>query len=171
MEIPCGPLINWKNKKVTEEAISKIKEAAKKNNCVFVRIRPQLTASSENLKLLEDLGLKKSPMHLAAEHTVMIDLTSSEEELLAKMRRQTRYEVRRADTLGIKVTKDNSEEIFKEFHSVQVETAKRQNFIPPNLKVLMAEREAFGKNITIYTAKTAEGEIIAYGMMIWDGLE
>ena len=171
LEIPCGPLINWKNKKVTEEAISKIKEAAKKNNCVFVRIRPQLTASSENLKLLEDLGLKKSPMHLAAEHTVMIDLTSSEEELLAKMRRQTRYEVRRADKLGIKVTKDNSEEIFKEFHSVQVETAKRQNFIPPNLKVLMAEREAFGKNITIYTAKTAEGEIIAYGMMIWDGLE
>ena len=35
----------------------------------------------------------------------------------------------------------------------------------------MAEREAFGKNITIYTAKTAEGEAIAYGLMIWDGLE
>lgn len=171
LEIPCGPLINWKDKKVAKETIASIAEVAKKNNCVFVRIRPQLTASSDNSKLLEDLGLKKSPMHLAAEHTVMIDLTSSEEDLLSKMRRQTRYEVRRAEKLGIKVTKDNSEEIFKEFHDVQVETAKRQNFIPPNLKVLMAEREAFGKNINIYTAKTAEGEVIAYGMMIWDGQE
>ncbi|MBQ3464687.1 peptidoglycan bridge formation glycyltransferase FemA/FemB family protein [Candidatus Saccharibacteria bacterium] len=171
LEIPCGPLIDWKDEKVAKEAVNKITEVAKKNNCVFVRIRPQLTASVENSKLLEDLNFKKSPMHLAAEHTVMIDLDKPEDELLARMRRQTRYEVRRAEKLGIKVTKDNSEEIFKEFHATQVETARRQNFIPPNLKVLMAEREAFGDNITIYTAKTAEDEVIAYGMMIWDGNE
>ena len=74
----------------------------------------------------------------------MLDLKRSEAELLADMRRQTRYEVRRADKLGVVVEKSNSEEIFKEFHRVQLKTAKRQGFVPPNLKVLMAEREAFG---------------------------
>ena len=87
------------------------------------------------------------------------------------MRRQTRYEVRRAGKLGIKVRKDNSEEIFKEFHKVQVETAKRQGFVPPSLKVLLAEREAFGDNISVYVAETAEGEAIAYGLIIKDGRE
>lgn len=171
LEIPCGPLTDWSNTKNLQKIISTIKYIAEKEKCVFVRMRPQLPASSKNLALLGKLGLKKSPMHLAAEHTVMINLNKSEEELLAEMRRQTRYEVRRADKLGIKVVADNSEQAFKEFHKVQAETAKRQNFIPPNLKTLLAEREAFLDNATIYIAKTAEGEKIAYGLIIRDGKE
>ena len=171
LEIPCGPLLDWKNKTSVKKAFEKIKEIAKREKCIFVRIRPQLLATAENLKLLEELGLKKSPMHLAAEHTVIIDSTKKEDELLANMRRQTRYEVRRAEKQGIKVIKDNSEAIFKEFHQVQSETAKRQGFIPPNLKTLLAEKEAFGDNIQIYVAETKDGEKIAYGMMICSGKE
>ena len=171
LEIPCGPLADFKNKKTAEVIIRKISEIAKAEKCVFVRIRPQLSANPENSKRLEELGLKESPMHLAAEHTVMIGLDVPEEEMMARMRRQTRYEVRRADKLGIKVKKSNSKEMFKEFHAVQMETAKRQNFIPPSLEVLMAEREAFGDDIQIYVAKTLEDEPVAYGLIIGDGRE
>jgi lipid II:glycine glycyltransferase (peptidoglycan interpeptide bridge formation enzyme) len=86
------------------------------------------------------------------------------------MRRQTRYEVRRADKVGINVEKSSDEEIFKEFHQIQTETAKRQNFVPPNLKTLLAEKEAFGKNIVIYKA-TLENEPVAYGLIIKNGKE
>ena len=177
LEIPCGPLIDWQDSKLTKKCFDKIREIAKTEKCVFVRIRPQLAASSKNLKILEGLELKKSPMHLAAEHTVMIDLSKTEEELLACMRRQTRYEVRRADKFGITVTRDNSEELFREFHKVQVATAKRQGFVPPDLKTLLAEREAFGDNIWIYVARAKaeegekEGAAIAYGLIIGNGLE
>ena len=171
LEIPCGPLLDYKDKKTVKVVFEKIAEIAKKEKCVFVRVRPQLLNTPENLKLLAELGLKKSPMHLAAEHTVIIDLTKPEDELLANMRRQTRYEVRRAAKQGITVEKSQSEEIFKEFRKVQAETAKRQGLVPPNLKTLMAEREAFGDNIAIYVAKTDEGKPIAYGMIIKDGKE
>ena len=171
LEIPCGPLIDWKNKKSAKEIFEKISETAKKEKCVFVRIRPQLIKDTETMQLLKDLGLKIAPMHLAAEHTVIIDLRKTEDELLADMRRQTRYEVRRALKQGIIVEKDNSEEIFKEFRKIQASTAKRQGFVPPNLKTLLAEREAFGNQIAIYTAKTSEGKPIAYGMIIKDGKE
>ena len=167
-EIPCGPLTD---KKAVKAVFDEIIKTGKSEHCVFVRVRPQLRATENNLKLLADLGLKKSPMHLAAEHTVVLDLTKSEDELLADMRRQTRYEVRRSLKQGITVTKDDSEEIFKEFHRVQSETAKRQGFVPPNLNTLLAEREAFKGNINIYVAKTAEGEPIAYGMIIKSGKE
>lgn len=169
LEIPCGPLIDWEDKKIVRDVLDRIHKIATEEKCVFVRIRPQLIASAENLRLLENLGLKKSPMHLAAEHTVIINLTESEENLLADMRRQTRYEVRRASKLGITVEKSRTEEIFKEFHKIQVETAKRQNFVPPDLKTLMAERENLDSEI--YIAKTAEGEPIAYGLIIKDGKE
>ncbi len=171
LEIPCGPLLDWDNKKVVQAVFDEIKKIAKREKCVFARIRPQLIDNAKNLKALAELGLKKAPMHLAAEHTVIIDLTQPEDKLLGNMRRQTRYDVRRAGKLGIKVEKANSETIFEEFYKVQADTAKRQNFIPPNLKTLLAEREAFDKNITIYVAKTNEGEPIAYGMIIKAGKE
>lgn len=171
LEIPCGPLTDWNDKKAVKAVFDEIIKTGKSEHCVFVRVRPQLRATENNLKLLADLGLKKSPMHLAAEHTVVLDLTKSEDELLADMRRQTRYEVRRSLKQGITVTKDDSEEIFKEFHRVQSETAKRQGFVPPNLNTLLAEREAFKGNINIYVARTAEGEPIAYGMIIKSGKE
>ncbi len=171
IEIPCGPLIDWKDKSIVEEVFGKIRETAKKEKCVFARIRPQLIQTPDNKRLMSSLGLVESPMHLAAEHTVMIDLTIPEEALLANMRRQTRYEVRRAEKQGIKVTCNNSEELFREFHQVQAETAKRQGFVPPSLKVLLAEREAFHENAMIYVATTAEGEKIAYGLIIKEGEE
>lgn len=171
MEIPGGPLINWKIEKQVEQAKEIIVKTAKENRCVFVRLRPMLMANSLNLNILKRFGARKSPMHLAAEHTVILDLTKSEETILAEMRRQTRYEVRRADKLGIKVEKGNSKELFEEFHQIQKATALRQHFVPPDLKTLMAEREAFGKNATIYIAKTPEGEPIAYGLILVDGEE
>ena len=184
LEIPCGPLLDWNDAKLVGEVFAKIREVAKAEKCVFVRIRPQLYANDENLKLLAGLGLVKSPMHLAAEHTVMIDLKKSEEEIMAGMRRQTRYEVRRADKYGITVDFNNSEELFQEFHQIQLETAKRQDFVPPSLKVLLAEREAFSDKIWIYVARTGEskearekfpecepGEPIAYGLIIGDEKE
>ena len=171
LEIPCGPLLDWNNKKLSKDVFDKISEIGKREKCIFVRIRPQLNGSPENLKKLADLKLEKSPMHLAAEHTVMIDLRKTEDELLADMRRQTRYEVRRAEKLNIHVDKSNSLEVFKEFHSVQTETAKRQNFVPPSLKTLLAEREAFGDDIMIYVAKNEDDKPIAYGMIIRGGKE
>lgn len=171
MEVPCGPLLDWKNLEEAKQILEQITKKAKEHHCVFVRMRPQLLGTPENLELLKKLGLKKSPMHLAAEHTVIIDLKQSEEDLMSKMRRQTRYEVRRGEKLGIKVTKSNSEQVFRDFHATQTQTARRQNFIPPDLKTLLAEREAFGDNILIYTAETKEGEKIAYGMVIKDGKE
>ena len=171
LEIPCGPLMDWQDKKTVSKVFKEITEVAKKEKCVFVRIRPQLINNEKNLALLEKLDLRKSPMHLAAEHTVIIDLKKSEEILLAEMRRQTRYEVRRAIKQEIVVTKDNSETLFREFHKVQDDTAKRQGFVPPSLKVLLAEREAFLDKAEIYVASTKEGEKIAYGLIIKDGKE
>ena len=171
LEIPCGPLLDWTDKNAVKTIINKISEIAKKERCVFVRIRPQLISTTENISLLKKLGFKKSPMHLAAENTVLIDLTKTEEELLAGMRRQTRYDVRRAEKMGIKITKSDDEDVFRDFHKVQLDTAKRQGFVPPSLKALLAEREAFMPNIAIYAATTDKDELIAYGMIIGSGEE
>lgn len=171
LELPGGPLVDWHNSSSTNRLFAEIRQLAKKERCVFVRLRPQLSRNAAHEQLMVSLGAKDAPMHLHAEHTVILDLTKSEEELLAEMRRQTRYEVRRQDKFGITVENSNSEELFRDFHQVQLETAKRQNFVPPNLDMLMAERTAFKDQATIYLAKSRENEPIAYGLILKSGLE
>ena len=171
LEVPGGPLVDWEDPAVVAEAKRIMVQTGKKHHCAFVRFRPQMLDNKKNREILTSIGAKKSPMHLAAEHTVIIDLTQSQEDLLANMRRQTRYEVRRATKLGLKVEKSNTEEIFEEFHKVQSATAERQHFVPPDLKTLLSEREAFGDNAQIYVARSVDGLPIAYGLILIDGDE
>lgn len=169
LEVPGGPLLDWQDQAAKTAAFAKIREIATREQCVFVRLRPQLRI--EQQQLLDGLDLKKAPMHLHAEHTIILDLTKSEDELLAEMRRQTRYDVRRSAKLGMTVEWRNDAEIFAEFHQVQSQTATRQHFYAPDLKMLEAEREAFGEEARIYIAKSAEGEPVAYGLFLANGPE
>ena len=167
LEIPGGPILNWKNKPLVEKVFKKIEEIGKENHCVFIRFRPQLLNTEENRTLLKDLRLVEAPMHLHAQDTVIIDLEKSEENLLMDLRRQTRYEVRRAEKLNLKVIEDSSIENFQDFHKVQVETAKRQNFVPPDEKTLLSEREAFSpNNLKLYVVKTEDEKPVAYGLIL-----
>jgi lipid II:glycine glycyltransferase (peptidoglycan interpeptide bridge formation enzyme) len=169
MEIPGGPLWDAKVSGGDKFIFSEIRQIAEDNSCVFVRFRPQL--SSDNTARIESLGAKKAPFHLHAEHTTILDLTKSEEDLLSRMRRQTRYEVRRADKLGIQVDFSSSNKAYEEFYELHSATARRQSFIPPSRELLFAEKEAFGSQARLYAAKSAEGETIAMGLVIIYGEE
>lgn len=171
LEVPGGPLLDWSDEGEVRRVFDRIRAIGRSENCVFVRVRVQEYKGSSAEKQLERLGLRLSPMHLHAEHTVMIDLSPSEDQLLTNMRRQTRYEVRRAGKLGIEVEYGRTEELFREFHEVQVQTAERQHFVPPDLATLLAEREAFGDNARLYVARSAEGQAIAYGLVLIEGRE
>ena len=181
LEIPGGPNINWHDQKSRKNTLSRIRAIAHENHCVFIRLRPNLLDTPEHRALLEKSGLHLAPMHLSAENTIFLDLTKPAETLLAEMRRQTRYEVRRAEKLALSVESSSDESAFRTFHSVQLATARRQNFIPPDLATLLAEHQAFGANALIYTVCTPKDtEItqksqtypksspIAYGLILID---
>ncbi len=171
LEIPGGPILDWDHEPdCVHEFMDEIRKVAEQEDCVFVRMRPNIPDSFEHRKQIEDLGLVASPMHLHAEHTVMIDLRQSEEELLKNMRRQTRYEVRRADKLGIQVSFDTSKHAFSEFYNLQLETAKRQDFIPSTRNFIMAQHDAFADAARIYTA-TLDGRPLAKGLIIMQNPE
>lgn len=171
LEIPGGPLLDWQNSNLVRDFFQKTRQIAKAEKCVFARFRPQLEQSASHLKLLKATGAKPAPFHLHAEHTVIIDLTKSETELLKNMRRQTRYEVRRAQKLGINVSSSLKKSDFEKFHQTQAETAARQHFIPPELSDLMAYHQVFKQNARLYVAKTSQGEPIAYGLILVCGHE
>lgn len=161
LEIPGGPLLsNYDLVSLWKQAVLLMKQVAEKENCVFIRIRPQVPDISTGLPrpavggprndLFRLLGFRAAAMHLHAELTRVLDLTKTNEELLAQMRKSARYEIRRALKLGIKVEQSDDENLVDEFVELQTETAKREGFVAFSRKYLLEQFRAFKKTGSVF---------------------
>lgn len=172
LTVPGGPIINWQNKKIVNQFVEEIKRIAKEEKCVFIRVRPQLASDDFSKKLFSDLGFKNAPMHLHAELTSQLDITPPEELLLANMRKATRYEIKKAISLGIKIEVSNDAKTIQEFYDLQLQTARRQKFVPFSYKFLSEQFKIFLENNqgVLYSAKF-EDKLLAQAFIIFYGTE
>lgn len=172
LTVPGGPIINWQDKDLINAFANQIKQLAKESNCVFVRVRPQLKADDFSKNLFKNLGFIKAPMHLHAELTSQLDITKTEEELMTQMRKGTRYEVRKAIKEAIKITSSKNESEIKKFYDLQIETAKRQKFVPFSYKFLYEQFKVFAENgnALLYKAEF-ENKLLAQAFVIFYGKE
>lgn len=170
LTVPGGPIIDWADKTLVETFVEEVKRIAKEEACVFVRVRPQIFETEKNNKIFADLGFKNAPMHLHAELTHQLDLARSKDELLADMRKTTRYEIRQALKLGVKITISTNKDDIDEFYKLQKETAKRQGFVEFEKNFLQKQFEVFASDnqAVLYTAylgkkKLTQAFVIFYG--------
>jgi lipid II:glycine glycyltransferase (peptidoglycan interpeptide bridge formation enzyme) len=135
-------------------------------------MRPQLPDTETSRKTVREIGFRDAPMHLEAELTSQLDLTPSEAMLLSNMRKTTRYEIRRAEKLGISVTKTTDTAAIGGFHALQLETARRQNFTPFSYPYLSEQFRSFADHgmAMLYSA-TYQGNLLAQAFMIFYGSE
>ncbi|MEM6997815.1 MAG: peptidoglycan bridge formation glycyltransferase FemA/FemB family protein [Patescibacteria group bacterium] len=172
LEIAGGPLLDWSDQQLIEIAVEEIRRIAVVHNCVYVRIRPQVTSTDELLGHMKSTGFRLSQMHLNAQDTSMIDLSQSEDQLLANMRKKTRYEVRQAEKKNVVVSIDSSLDSYDQFLNLQIETAQRQNYVIGSTETLKSEYEHFmnGGMVAIYHAH-ADGVLLASAMIVSFGEE
>lgn len=170
LEVPGGPLLDWSDQALTKDVTTHLREVARQQHCVFVRIRPQLTDSAEARRSLAQAGYRVAPMHLHAEHTNILDLAPSEETLLKNMRQQTRYEVRKSQKLGIVVSELTGAGAMQQFIDVQKATAARQGFVPSSPAFLSSLGEQFGDGLHLYKAE-CDGQLLNLAIVLHYGQE
>lgn len=111
--------------------IDSLKKIAKEQNCLFIKLEPNVSPHSQTHEFLIETGCRPG-RPLFTRYTFQIDLTRSEEELLAQMKEKTRYNVRLAQKSGVSVQEDNSPEAFATYLGLTHETTKRQGFYAHN---------------------------------------
>lgn len=172
LTVPGGPIIDWTNKEIIKAFANQIKIIARENNCVFVRVRPQLESDEFSENLFNNLGFVKAPMHLHAELTSQLDITKPEEELMTQMRKTTRYEVKKAMKENIKITTSSDEKDVQKFYDLQIETAKRQKFVPFSYKFLYEQFKVFAAKDQALLYKAQFGnKLLAQALVIFYGKE
>lgn len=157
--IPNGPVVKGTQQfqenttlvaPITQEIIKYCKKHIANINTHFIRMDPLIILSPENIASLENIGLRKSSTYVQPEKTILLDLTKTEEQLLAEMGTTTRYGVKKGAKDGITVIRSVEDKDFDTFWTMYQETVKEKQFVSYPKKYYYAQFATF-KNSGKYT--------------------
>jgi lipid II:glycine glycyltransferase (peptidoglycan interpeptide bridge formation enzyme) len=80
---------------------SEIDSVSKQNHAIFLKLEPDLW--NDQKPETGSVTLRTSPHNIQPPRTIIVDITDSEEEILARMKQKTRYNIRLAEKRGVTV--------------------------------------------------------------------
>jgi len=148
--VPHGPVSKAQNPQLLLNVYGlltkHLKKIAHAEGFWFIRLAPSLPATPEHLALFQTLRFRQSPIYMHAETMWALDITKAEDELLADMRKTTRYLIRKAIKDEIKVIEKNDEQSVTDFWEIYQTTFTRENFTPFSRRFISGEFHAFKKS-------------------------
>lgn len=185
---PRGPLLDYENEKAAKEQmqmfLEEAKQIAKKEKAVFLRIDPLLDRHIQydgQLSMHRSsgdpfLGFRPVLYGFQPQHTLVLDLKKSEEELLREMKPKGRYNIKIAEQKGVKIREidDSNSKNFAHdldtFYDLILQTTSRDNFSGHNKNFYKNFLETLkpAKKNTLYLAQY-NGKIIAGILMTFFG--
>jgi peptidoglycan pentaglycine glycine transferase (the first glycine) len=140
---PKGPLLGWTNESLRNHVLNDLQSFAKKQGAIFLKMDPDIILGTgipqgENESVdtggqaigtdLKKRGWKYSSDQIQFKNTVLIDLSPTEEELLARMKQKTRYNIRLAEKKGVTLRIGTSTD-FDMLYKMYAETSLRDGFV------------------------------------------
>ena len=140
---PKGPLLDWQDGALRTRVLAEMIRDARKKGAIFLKIDPEVllgtgvpgseddAADPTGKQVVSELraqGWVFAPDQIQYRNTVMMDLTRSEDELMAGMRQKCRYNVRLASRRGVLVRRGETAN-FEQLYRMYAETSARDGFV------------------------------------------
>ena len=140
---PKGPLLDWTNEPLRIRVLNDLQSFARKQGAIFLKMDPDVIlgtgipssaqdgSQSSGQAVMSELtrkGWRNSSDQIQFRNTVLIDLVSSEQELLARMKQKTRYNIRLAEKKGVTL-RIGTQEDFGMLYKMYAETSVRDGFV------------------------------------------
>ncbi len=154
---------SWKN------SINFLQKTARESHASFFRVSPPIDDSTENRGLLRSLGMHPAAVHeVDAQRCWVLDITPSEETILAGMRKTTRYEIKRAMKEGVVAETSEEPKRLQPFFDLYKLTATRHGFVPHT--GIREEFEVFSReHRAILLTGRHDGKITAAAIVLFVG--
>jgi len=142
MYAPRGPLLDWNNQELCGRVLRDMQTHARQAGVLFLKIDPEIPVGygvpkteyacanptgMETSAWLTDNGWRCSTEQVQFRNTVVIELTRSEDEILASLKQKTRYNIRLATRKGVAVRAGYPTDI-DTLHRMYVGTSMRDGF-------------------------------------------
>ena len=140
---PKGPLLDWTNEPLRTRVLNDLQSYAKKQGAIFLKMDPDVVlgtgvpASEDDvvdangqlvMNELKRRGWEYASDQIQFKNTVVIDLNSTEEEMLARMKQKTRYNIRLAEKKSVNLRVGTKGD-FPMLYKMYAETSVRDGFV------------------------------------------
>ncbi len=127
--VPKGPVVDWERTGRARSVLQEVVTQARKRRAIFLRIEPGLLEEEVPTlsALMHEAGFWPVDRAIQPRRTILLDISGSEEEILARMKQKTRYNIRLAGRKGVKVRQGGPDEV-SVFCSLAEATGERNRF-------------------------------------------
>jgi peptidoglycan pentaglycine glycine transferase (the first glycine) len=172
---PKGPLLDWAEPVLRSKVLGDLQRFARQQSAIFLKLDPDVVlglglpgtesdqpdAVGESLE--EDLsarGWQYSQDQIQFRNTVMLDVSLPDEDLLARMKQKTRYNVRLGPKKGLRVRKGTTSD-WPLLYKMYAETSVRDGFVIRDEAYYRVVWQSFAGSSAPLIAETADGEAVA----------
>jgi lipid II:glycine glycyltransferase (peptidoglycan interpeptide bridge formation enzyme) len=152
--VPKGPVGPWWEPEIARRLFPALDQAARAHGAFMLKLEPEEPEPSPAVSVLRQAGYRPSPQTVQPRSTIWVDLTLPEDEMLARMKPKTRYNIRLAERKEVMVREGTAADL-PAFYAVMQETSRRDGFA---LHPLSYYEEVFGR----FTALDACRLFLAY---------
>jgi len=140
---PKGPLLDWANVSLQNRVLNDLQSFAKRQGAIFLKMDPDVVLGTgvpggeedvlDNggqavMSELKRRGWEYASDQIQFKNTVLVDLNPSEEEMLARMKQKTRYNIRLAEKKGISLRVGTLADLGM-LYKMYAETSVRDGFV------------------------------------------
>jgi len=146
---PYGPVVSGQGTGYSGQFLQELQKQFP--DCIFIRIEPK------DLSLISNLSSLTKITNIQPGKTLIIDLTKSEEQLLAEMHPKTRYNIRLAQKHGVEIKDEFALTIGKGLYAKEAveliyDTSKRQAYQAQN-------KDYFENLINFFAVQNHSGDL------------
>ncbi len=171
---PKGPLLRWEDASLRKRVLDDLQLFARQQGAIFLKLDPDVVVGRGVPGTESDLpqptgqaiqnelstrGWQYSPEQIQFKNTVLVDVLVADEELLARMKQKTRYNVRLGPKKGL-VVRVGDETDWPLLYKMYAETSVRDGFVIRDQAYYQAVWKAFANSSAALIAEL-EGQAIA----------
>ncbi len=164
--VPKGPMVDLADTAIANQLFAAIHQVARRRRAIFLKIEPNLLDDAGANALLRQHGFQPSSSTNQPRCTIIIDLTQSEQVLLASMRKKTRKLIRRSVQEGVTVEEGDASDLDALYRMMSFAAARKGHSIQEE-DYYRKEWEAFRPTdrVRMLLAKY-QGETVAAKMIL-----
>jgi lipid II:glycine glycyltransferase (peptidoglycan interpeptide bridge formation enzyme) len=171
--VPRGPVIDWSDTGTLETLLLQLDFVARKHRAILLKVEPDQLGTPAMRERLDSLGFHPSPHSIQPECSILVDISGSEEDILARMSQSTRRKVRTGPKKGLVVRRGDAGDLAS-FNTLMAVTGERDSFGVHSPAYYQAAYELFtpGDHVALliasYEGRDLAGVMaFAYGNTAW----
>lgn len=121
--VPRGP--RWP---IAPETLAALEAICRTRGAFFLKLEPDVPASAEAAAQLVSHGFRPAAQTIQPSRSIIIDISGTEAEVLARMKQKTRYNIKLATKKEVQISNKDKEKSLADFNALLHTTGERDGF-------------------------------------------